>query len=201
VKWGIFWLSLFLLSGCATYKQDIDAGLSLAKQGEWQAAEEKLKDALNNPQDKLLYYMEIGALAHNQGDFERSNALLEQAERLSDTFFPDAFSNRSWALLTNPRQSNYRGSGMERVYISYLKSLNYLALAEQAQSRDQQQQLKDAALVEVRRIAIKLNEIQAQTPSYQELNAKENQAFYMKALSWLSNFNTVGSDTDYPILR
>ena len=201
MKWGIFWLSLFLLSGCATYKQDIDAGLSLAKQGEWQAAEEKLKDALNNPQDKLLYYMEIGALAQNQGDFERSNALLEQAERLSDTFFPDAFSNRSWALLTNPRQSNYRGSGMERVYISYLKSLNYLALAEQAQSRDQQQQLKDAALVEVRRIAIKLNEIQAQTPSYQELNAKENQAFYMKALRWLSKFKTVGSDTDYPILR
>lgn len=201
MKWGIFWLSLFLLSGCATYKQDIDAGLSLAKQGEWQAAEEKLKDALNNPQDKLLYYMEIGALAQNQGDFERSNALLEQAERLSDTFFPDAFSNRSWALLTNPRQSNYRGSGMERVYISYLKSLNYLALAEQAQSRDQQQQLKDAALVEVRRIAIKLNEIQAQTPSYQELNAKENQAFYMKALSWLSNFYTGGRDTDSFLYR
>jgi len=173
VKWVFIWLSLFLLAGCATYKQDIDEGLSLAKKGEWQEAEGKLEGVLNNPQDQLLYYMEIGALAQNQGDYERSNALLEKAERLSDTFFPENFSNRAWALLTNPRQSDYRGSGMERVYISYLKSLNYLALANKEEKTTKKRQLMDAALVEVRRIDIKLNEIRAQNPSYQDLNAKK----------------------------
>lgn len=201
MKWLFLWASVCFLAGCATYKQDIDAGLSLAKEGEWKAAEEKLEGVLNNPQDKLLYYMEAGALAQNQGDFERSNTLLEQAEKLSDTFFPENFSNRSWALLTNPRQSDYRGSGIEGVYISYLKSLNYLALAEQEADTRQKRQLQDAALVEVRRIDIKLNEIRAQNPSYQDLNAKENQAFYMKALSWLGNFYTGGRDTDKFIYR
>ncbi|WP_227803868.1 hypothetical protein [Marinomonas profundi] len=201
LKSSIFLVALSFLTGCATYKQDIDAGLSLAKEGDWKGAESKLEGILDSPEDKLLYYMEIGALAQNQGDFERSNALLEQAERLSDTFFPDNFSNRSWALLSNPRQSDYRGSGMERVYISYLKSLNYLALAEQESTLTKKRQLNDAALVEVRRIDIKLNEIRAQNPSYQDLNAKENQAFYLKALSWLGDFYTGGRDTDKFLYR
>ncbi|MGO2320936.1 MAG: hypothetical protein ACTH6O_18575 [Vibrio toranzoniae] len=197
----LLWLSVSVLSGCATYQQDIEAGLSLAKAGEWKEAEEQLEDVLSNKQDSLLYYMEIGALAQNQGNYERSNTLLEKAERLSDTFFPDNFSNRSWALLSNPRQSDYRGSGLERVYISYLKSLNYLALAEQEKNSSKKRQLNDTALVEVRRIDIKLNEIRAQTPSYQDLNTKENQAFYMKALNWLGDFYTGGRDTDKFLYR
>lgn len=201
MRWIFLCLSVSLLAGCATYKQDIDAGLSLAKEGEWKEAEAKLEGVLDNSQDKLLYYMEIGALAQNQGDFERSNALLEQAERMSDTFFPENFSNRSWALLSNPRQGDYRGSGMERVYISYLKSMNYLALAANENNAAKKRQLNDAALVEVRRIDLKLNEIRAQNPSYQDLNAKENQAFYMKALSWLGDFYTGGRDTDQFLYR
>lgn len=197
----LLWLSVSVLTGCATYKQDIEAGLSLAKAGEWKEAEEQLEGALSNKQDSLLYYMEMGALAQNQGDYERSNTLLEQAEKLSDTFFQKNFSNRSWALLSNPRQSDYRGSGMERVYISYLKSLNYLALAEQEKSLSKKRQLNDAALVEVRRIDIKLNEIRAQNPSYQDLNDKDNQAFYMKALSWLGDFYTGGRDIDKFLYR
>ncbi|WP_394181743.1 hypothetical protein [Marinomonas posidonica] len=190
-----------LLSGCATYRDDIEVGLSHAKQGEWKAAEDNLTDALNNSQDQLLYYMEIGSLAQNQGDFERSNALLEKAERLSDTFLEESLSNRTWALISNPRQSNYRGSGVERVYISYLKSLNYLALAEQAESLTKQRQLLDSALVEARRIDIKLNEIRAQTPSYEQLDAKKDQAFYEKAISWLSRFYTGRLDRDKFLYR
>ncbi|MBR7887716.1 hypothetical protein J9B83_02095 [Marinomonas sp. A79] len=199
---GIFLgLCFSLLAGCATYKQDIEEGLNLAKQAQWQDAEEKLQGVLSSNQDQLLYYMETGALAQNQGDYQRSNELLEQAERLSDTFFPTNFSNRSWALLSNPRQGDYRGSGMERVYISYLKSMNYLALAEQETSASKQREFRDSALVEVRRIDIKLNEIRAQNPSYQDLNAKENQAFYRKALSWLGDFYTGGRDTDKFLYR
>jgi len=190
-----------LLSGCATYRDDIEVGLSLAKQGEWKAAEDNLTDALDNSQDQLLYYMEIGSLAQNQGDFERSNALLEKAERLSDTFLEESLSNRTWALISNPRQSNYRGSGVERVYISYLKSLNYLALAEQAESLPKQRQLLDSALVEARRIDIKLNEIRAQTPSYEQLDAKKDRAFYEKAISWLSRFYTGRLDRDKFLYR
>ena len=201
MKWGIFWVTITLLSGCATYKQDIEESLTLAKNGDWQEAENILDDVLDSPQDQLLYYLETGALAQNQGDFIRSNTLLEKADRLSDTFLKESFSSRSWALLSNPRQGDYKGSGLERIYISYLKSLNYLALAEQADTPKEKLKLKDAALVEARRIDIKLNEIRAQNPSYQDLNDKENQAFYVKALNWLSGFYTGGRDTDQFLYR
>ncbi|MEO9275101.1 hypothetical protein ABFY09_09570 [Marinomonas sp. 5E14-1] len=198
---ALLWFLVAMLSGCATYKQSIDEGLNLAKEGNWAKAENTLEPVLNTPQDQLLYYLEIGTLAQNQGNYERSNDLLEQAESLSDTFLKDSFSNRSWALLSNPRQSNYRGNGLERVYISYLKSLNYLALAEQAKTSTEKLKLQDAALVEIRRIDIKLNEIRAQNPSYQDLDDKNNQAFYLKALNWLGDFYAGGRDTDKYLYR
>ena len=194
----IFLITLMVtLSGCATYRQDIDEGLQLAKNGDWQGAETVIDKALESPQDTLLRYLEKGALAQYQGDYERSNELLEQAEQLSDTFFKKSLENRAWALLSNPRQSDYYGNGVERVYISYLKSLNYLALAEEAPARTpQRQSLLDAAVVEARRIDLKLNEISALTTSYAELDAKENQAFYMKALDWLGNFYAGGRSSE-----
>lgn len=201
MKWGYLSLILFLLSGCATYKDSINEGLSHAQQGEWEKAENTLEPVLDNPQDQLLYLLEIGTLAQNQGDYERSNELLEKADLLSDTFLKESFANRSWALLSNPRQSTYRGNGLERVYISYLKSLNYLALAEQEDNPSNKLKLHDAALVEARRIDVKLNEIQAQAPSYQDLDNQKNQAFYLKALNWLGGFYTGGRNTDQFLYR
>ncbi|WCN10692.1 hypothetical protein [Marinomonas mediterranea] len=189
-------LVTLFINGCATYRNDIDEGLTLAHEGNWKAAEESMDKALDSSQDQLLFYLEKGALAQYQGDYQRSNELLEEAEKISDTFFSSTYSNRAWALLTNPRQSDYRGNGLERVYISYLKSLNYLALSGQATNTSKKQQLMDSALVEARRIDLKLNEIAAQSTSYSELNAKEDQAFYMKALEWLGNFYQGGRSSE-----
>ncbi|MEO9653896.1 hypothetical protein [Marinomonas sp.] len=201
MKQAALWILILFLTGCSTYQQDIEEGLTLAQEGDWHEAESQLEKALSSKQDQLLYYLEIGALAQNQGDYERSNTLLEEAEKLSDTFFQENYSNRAWALLTNPRQSDYRGTGLERVYISYLKSLNYIALAKQAKTSSQALVLQDAALVEVRRIELKLNEIKAQTPSYQDLDDADNQAFYLKALSWLGDFYKGGRNTDKYLYR
>lgn len=201
MKQAALWMVVLLLTGCSTYQQDIEKGLQLAKEGDWQGAETQLEPTLSNAQDQLLYYLEIGALAQNQGDYERSNTLLEEAEKLSDTFFQQSYTNRAWALLTNPRQSDYRGTGLERVYINYLKSLNYLALSKQAKSRAELIKLQDAALVEVRRIELKLNEIKAQNPSYQDLEDAKSQAFYLKALSWLGDFYSGGRNTDLYLYR
>ncbi|OUR67055.1 hypothetical protein A9Q77_10675, partial [Marinomonas sp. 42_23_T18] len=168
-------LSVLFLSGCATYNQDINDGLELAHQGQWQEAEEVINDALDSSQNHLLRLLEAGALAQYQGDYERSNQLLEQAEKLSDTFLEESISSRSWSLLANPMQGDFQPSGFERVYINFFKSLNYLALSEQSTNRHQRQNLLDSALVEARRIDIKLNEIAAITPSYDDIDG-DNQA-------------------------
>ena len=193
-------LSVLFLSGCATYNQDISDARDLAKQGQWHDAEEVINDSLDSSQDHLLRLLEIGALAQYQGDYERSNQLLEQAERLSDTFLEESISSRSWALLANPMQGDFQPTGFERVYINFFKSLNYLALAEQATSRQQRQSLLDAALVESRRIDLKLNEIAALNPSYDDIDGA-NKAFLSKAVDWLSGFYTGGINSDDYVYR
>jgi hypothetical protein len=188
-------LSILFLSGCATYNQDISDARDLARQGQWQEAEVVINDALDSSQNHLLRLLEAGALAQYQGDFERSNQLLEQAEKLSDTFLEESISSRSWSLLANPMQGDFQPSGFERVYINFFKSLNYLALSDQSTNRQQRQSLLDSALVEARRIDIKLNEIAAITPSYDDIDGA-NQAFLSKALDWLSGFYTGGIHSD-----
>lgn len=184
-------LSVLLLSGCATYNQDISDSRELAQQGQWQAAEESITETLDSSQNHLLKLLETGALAQYQGDFERSNQLLEQAEELSDTFLEESISSRSWSLLANPMQGDFQPTGFERVYINFFKSINYLSLADQATSRQEKQRLLDAALVEARRIDLKLNEIAALTPSYEDIKG-DNKAFLTKAVDWLSGFYTSG---------
>lgn len=190
---------VILLSGCATYNQDITTGLSFAEKGQWQEAEKVIDEVLDSKQDTLLKLLEKGALAQYQGDYARSNQILEQAEKLSDTFLEQSFSNRSFALLTNERQKNYTATSFERIYINFFKSLNYLALAEQASSRQSRQSLLDSALVEARRIDLKLNEISALTPSYDDVNGEK--PVYKKALNWLSGFYTGGIKTEDFVYR
>lgn len=200
MKFGLLLISILLLSGCATYSNDIQDGLDLAYLGQWKDSETVINEVLDSPQDTLLNLLERGALAHYQGDYERSNNLLEKADTLSDTFFEKSFVDRSWAILSNPRQGSYTGSGVERIYISYFKSLNYLALADQAPSANQRLTLLDSALVESRRVDLKLNEISALTPSYEDLNDK-NKAFYTKALDFLSGFYTGSLNSDNYLYR
>ena len=188
-------LSVLFLSGCATYNQDINDARDLARQGQWHEAEEIINDSLDSSQDHLLRLLEAGALAQYQGQFERSNQLLEQAEKLSDTFLEESISSRSWSLLANPMQGDFQPASFERVYINFFKSLNYLALSEQATNRQERQSLLDAALVEARRIDLKLNEIAAITPSYDDIDGA-NQSFLKKALNWLSGFYTGGIKSD-----
>ncbi|WP_191602037.1 hypothetical protein [Marinomonas algicola] len=192
---ALIFIIALVIQGCSTYSQDINKGLSLAQEGDWQAAESTISNALESPKDKLLNLLEGGALAQYQGDFQRSNTLLEEAERLSDAFFNQSFTDRSWALLSNPRQGVYRGDSIERVYISYFKSLNYLALADKATSQNERTQQLDAALVESRRIDLKLNEINQQTPSYSDIKS-ENKSFLEKTFNFLSSLYTGYLDKD-----
>jgi hypothetical protein len=97
-------------------------------------------------------------------------------------------------------QGDFQPTGFERVYINFFKSLNYLALAEQAKSRQERQSLLDAALVESRRIDLKLNEIAALNPSYEDIDGA-NKAFLSKAVDWLSGFYTGDINSDDYVYR
>lgn len=178
------WVGLvlaMLLSGCASYSLESEPFLQQVQYEQWEAAEQKLAQTLaRRSQDRLLYGLELGMLLHLQGEFERSNEVLEQAKDLADALYTRSVTEELRVLFSNPRQRVYRSQDFERLYIEYVQALNYLALTS----------LPDARVM-VRQIEIQLNDLAAQRLSYEEQEAfAESVTGRLMSLFRLLNGNT-----------
>lgn len=166
------------LVGCATYGQDVRKGLDLTQQGQYSQAAGAFEKALDpKGDDRLLYYTELGMVYHLAGDYEKSNRLLETAERISEDLYTKRVSDMLTTAMTNPRQGPYRASNFERVFINYYKALNYLMLAVDSSNGQQRERALEGARVESRRMDMVLSDIETQVGSYQEQADREKSMF------------------------
>ena len=94
----------------------------------------------------VLYGMDRGMLLQLAGDYQQSNAVLEQAEEELDRLYTRKIRTETLAFMTNDMALPYEGDPYEQVLLNVLKALNYVALG----------QWQDA-LVEARRIDHRLN--------------------------------------------
>jgi uncharacterized protein len=101
---------------------------------------------------RVLYGMDRGMLLQLAGEYEQSNAVLEQAEQEVDRLYTRAVRSETLALMTNDNALPYEGEPFEQVMINVLKALNYARL----------NQWQDA-LVEARRIDHRLNVLSDRT--------------------------------------
>jgi uncharacterized protein len=141
--------SIVSLSGCATYYQQNVAFQRAIARGEYKEAVDHLEGdrTVTAKRNRLLFYLEKGTALHMAEYFTASNDVLENAY----LFVEDHMRNYGLEVLsfvTNPAVVPYPGEDFERVQIHYFKALNHVMLGN----------LQDA-LVECRRINIKLNEI------------------------------------------
>lgn len=167
-------LLIGLLSGCATYQQGLEQALSLTEQGDYLAARQQMAKQLpKQGEDQLLHYLELGLLSHLAGEYRQSNQLLAQADALVEALYTRRLSQLATALVTNPRQSPYRGHDFEQLLIHYYKTLNYLRLA--AEQPGQSVALLDSARVEVRRLNIRLDQLTNRQGDYAQRNAQQRQ--------------------------
>ncbi|NVK39107.1 MAG: hypothetical protein HWE18_14365 [Gammaproteobacteria bacterium] len=173
----LLWLSIGL-AGCATYGQDVRKGLDLTQQGQYKEAAGAFEKALDpKGDDRLLYYTELGMVYHLAGDYEKSNRLLESAERIAEDLYTKRVSDMLTTAMSNPRQGPYRASNFERVFINYYKALNYLMLAVQSGDNKTRDIALEGARVESRRMDMVLNDIETQKGSYQEQADREKSMF------------------------
>ncbi|MCH8550441.1 MAG: hypothetical protein LAT62_00800 [Natronospirillum sp.] len=163
-------LGVVMLSGCSTYGERQEAAVRAVERGDYELAESRFDESLKDSErDYLLYLLEVGMVRHLAGDYEGSNALLEQADQLRDTLTFRSGGARFAELMTSPASGPYRGAGYEYAYVNYFKALNYLALARETGDP----QWLDAARVEARRLEIILNEFAADEGDYLELATQE----------------------------
>ena len=95
---------------------------------------------------RLLYGMDRGMMLQLAGQYQQSNAVLEQAEEEVERLYTRTIRTESVAFLSNDNALPYEGDAYEHVMINVVKALNYAA----------QGKLQEA-LVEARRIDHRLN--------------------------------------------
>ncbi|RMH07389.1 MAG: hypothetical protein D6704_05210 [Nitrospirae bacterium] len=103
-------------------------------------------EAAYGARDRLLYLMDRGMTLHLAGQYAKSNAMLEEADRVVEQLFTRRLHRQVAALLVNDTLVPFRGDPYEKIMISVIKALNYALLQEW-----------DDALVEARRIDHRLN--------------------------------------------
>ena len=158
-------LAFVLLAGCGP-----SANRYLLIEASLRAHDPKGADAIVQRAEKeygdksrVLYGMDRGMTLHLAGDYQQSNAVLEQAEEELDRLYTRKIRTESLAFMTNDTALFYEGDLYEQVLINVLKALNYAVLG----------QWQDA-LVEARRIDHRLNVLADRT---QEKNAYRDDGF------------------------
>src|SRR5262245_14476101 len=107
--------------------------------------------------------MDRGMTLHLAGEYQQSNAVLEQAEQELDRLYTRRIRTETFAFMTNDTALFYEGDPYEQVLINVLKALNYAELGQW-----------DDALVEARRIDHRLNVLSDRTT---EKNAYRDDGF------------------------
>lgn len=139
---------LLSLASCRTYYDKVLTYHNDLNAGNYKAAE---KDLLNTrflkfKRNEILRCLELGKVFHLQHLYDSSNVYLNKADLLMED--KTVVADVSTTVLVNAAITRYHGEDFERVLVNYYKALNYLYL-----------NLNDDALVEAKRINIRLNEL------------------------------------------
>jgi hypothetical protein len=168
IRAAVFSGILLLLTGCASLRTDKSqyAGMTpLLANADYPAAITKIeatKETAYTYKDRVVYYLDIGMLHHWNGEYEKSNEMLEKAERGIEDNFTRSVTRSASSMIMNDNVLAYAGEDYEDIYLNAFKALNYLALG-----------LNDEAFVEVRRINNKLVLLESK---YDKVARKMNEA-------------------------
>jgi hypothetical protein len=139
-----------LLSSCSAWKQvsrDIEVDVA---RGEYQRAITALKEGQNTygESSSVLYRLELGMLFHYAGEYDSSTAQLLAAEREIEDLYTKSISRAAVSLVLNDNVLPYEGEDFENTMLNVVVALNF-----------EQQGEIDEALVEARKVDLKLREL------------------------------------------
>lgn len=149
IRTAILLLCVVWLSSCQTYYQRTLVFQQQFASGQLEEANKTLDKTKKRAKKKnaLLFYLNKGVVLQLLNKPEESNEFLEKAYIYAEDFRKN-YALDAASLLVNPTIKPYKGEDFEIVMIHYYKALNYLKMSKY-----------DEALVECRRINIKLNEL------------------------------------------
>ena len=147
----LFPLCLLLLSACAgpssSMRKDVDARIA---RGDYPGAESVITGAKLTSYGKknmVLYYLDLGAVQHDAGQYKESDQSLATAEGRMDELYTKSLHQEAGTLLLNDNTVDYAGERFERAFVNVYRALDYLFSGD-----------RDDALVEIRKLSRLLQE-------------------------------------------
>ena len=163
---GLCLIIMLILSGCAgNYHDTMRPVYQAVQSGNYQQADELLdrEPGVTEGNERLLYLLDKGLIAHLNGHYADSNRYFEQAVWQFEALdYVSVTGTASEWILTELGQP-YRGEDFEQVMVHYYMALNYLMLDE-----------LEEALVECRRLNTLLRELNGR---YEQKNVYKTDAF------------------------
>ena len=136
--------ALVLLQGCATYSDRIGHMEALIAGGKPEAALTVLEAEGPSRQDEVVYLLNKASLLHQAGEYQASNAALEQAKPLMEKYAVISVSEQAGAFAVSDNLRAYAGEAYERIYVHIFAALNYLALGQVNEARVEALQIDSA---------------------------------------------------------
>jgi uncharacterized protein len=156
---------LLLLAGCGSSTQfyrDVEEDVGAGRYAEAIEGIVGHRDAYGD-RSSVLYQLDLGLLYHYAGMSDSSSHYFLAAERAIEDLYTKSVSLAALSVLLNDTVLPYDGEDFERVLVNVFLALNYA-----------QQGLPDEAIVEARKVDLKLREFARQ---YEGKNAYQEDAF------------------------
>lgn len=125
------YLFLFLLpvfvscSGLNNYYSKIETLMAKEKYDSAQSLTFESKKVYGT-KNELLYYLDLGLLEHLSKNYEKSNAVFEQAKQIYSKNYTKSISAGAFSLFSNDNVIPYYGNAYEMAYTNVFCALNYI---------------------------------------------------------------------------
>jgi len=166
-----------VLSGCASYyTKNLQLNQSI-ETGQFEAANKLLEKDTKTPtnRNRLLYFLNRGYVSWMLNNHRQSVNFLNTAENIIDDHSLQ-LGDEALTLITNPMMKPYRAEDFEVVMVNCFKAINFMQIDEY-----------EAAMVECRRINIKLNQLNDKYTSHK--NRYQRDAFALTMMGLLYDAN------------
>lgn len=174
---------IIILTSCVTTSGHIEDYYSVIEQGlsnnEFFIVVQKIDSSKKTyrENDRLLYYLDKGTIAHFAQSYDSSNILLSEAERIIEENYTKSLTQEASSYLVNDYTLEYGGEDYEDLFINLLKSINYIHLGK-----------SDESMVEIRRLNNKLTKLETKYESEASCNSTRNDKSVQKYVYPLGNF-------------
>ena len=176
-RWLIFVAAVIFLSGCASYyTKNIKLHRSI-ETGQFEAANKLLEKDTKTPnnRNRLLYFLNRGYVSWMLNENRQSVDFLNTAENIIDDHRMQ-LGAEALALISNPMMKPYRAEDFEIVMVNCFKAINFMQMDEY-----------ESAMVECRRINIKLNQLNDKYPNHKNRYQRDAFANVMMGLLYDAN--------------